>query len=248
MRSGRFMLYCTGMVLGMIRIENISVRYPDGRVAVRELSLKIAAGERVALLGANGAGKSSLLLALVGMAPLQSGRLCIAGAELGPKTLRAIRHRCGLLFQNPDDQLFAIRVWDDIAFGPQNLGWSKEETAAKTGTIMERLGIAHLAEYPPHKLSGGEKRKVALAGILVMEPEIVLFDEPTAFLDPRSQRELAKILSGLPQTCLVATHDLSFARAVCGRAVVLNAGGLVCAGEINDVLGDDAMLVRCGLL
>lgn len=242
------MLYYTGVVLEMIKIENISVRYPDGRVAVRELSLTIAAGECVALLGANGAGKSSLLLALVGMAPLSSGRLSIAGTKLDPKTLRTIRHRCGLLFQNPDDQLFAIRVWDDIAFGPQNLGWSKEETAAKTGAIMERLGITSLAEYPPHKLSGGEKRKVALAGVLVMEPEIILFDEPTAFLDPCSQRELTEILCSLPQTCLVATHDLSFARKVCNRAVVLNAGGLVCEGEINNVLKDDAMLLRCGLM
>lgn len=232
----------------MIAIENISVKYPDGREALKDLSLNIAAGERVALLGANGAGKSSLLLALVGLAPLHSGKLSVAGTELGPKTVKTIRRRCGLLFQNPDDQLFSVRVWDDIAFGPQNLGWAKDEIAGRTDAIMSRLGITHLKEYPPHKLSGGEKRKVALAGILVMDPEVILFDEPTAFLDPRSQRELADIIAGLPQTCLVATHDLSFAQNVCDRAVILNEGALVCAGAINDMLKDEALLIRCGLM
>lgn len=232
----------------MIAIENISVQYADGRIALKDVNLGIAAGERVALLGANGAGKSSLLLALVGLAPLHSGKLSVAGTELGPKTVKTIRRCCGLLFQNPDDQLFAIRVWDDIAFGPQNLGWAKDEIAVKTDTIMERLGIAHLKDYPPHKLSGGEKRKVALAGILVMELEIILFDEPTAFLDPRSQRELADIIDSLPQTCLVATHDLSFAQKVCDRAVILNDGALVYADAINDVLKDEALLTRCGLM
>ena len=235
------------MVLGMIKIENISVQYPDGRMALQDLSLNVAAGERMALLGANGAGKSSLLLALVGLAPLTAGNLAIAGTGLTAKTAGTIRRQCGLLFQNPDDQLFAVRVWDDIAFGPQNLGWAGDEIASKTMAVMERLGIAHLAEYPPHKLSGGEKRKAALAGVLVMEPEIILFDEPTAFLDPRSQRELAEIIIGLRQTCLLATHDLGFARKVCSRAVVLNAGRLVRAGEINAVLNDDAMLLCCGL-
>lgn len=232
----------------MLKMENISVRYADGRTALHDLSCNIAKGEHVALLGANGAGKSSLLLALLGLAPLQFGRITVAGVELTPKTLKTVRRRCGLLFQNPDDQLFCLRVKDDIAFGPQNLGRPKDEVEAKVNAVMELLGITHLAEYPPHKLSGGEKRKAALAGVLVMEPEIILFDEPTAFLDPRSQRELAELIGGLPQTCLVATHDLDFAQKVCSRALVLHTGSLVFAGDINAALNNEPMLLQCGLL
>lgn len=232
----------------MINLANINIRYPDGRAAIKDLSCEVASGERVAVLGANGAGKSSLLLSLVGLAPVSGGRLTVAGMELGSKTMRAVRSKCGLLFQNPDDQLFSVKVRDDIAFGPQNLDWPPEEIAAKTAAVMELLGIAHLAEYPPHKLSGGEKRKAALAGVLVMEPEIILFDEPTAFLDPRSQRELADIICGLKQMCLIATHDLNFARKVCTRGLLLNEGVLVYEGEIDAVLSDEVMLTRYGLL
>lgn len=231
----------------MIKVKDLSIQYPDGRLAIKDLSCEISAGERVAILGANGAGKSSLLLALVGLAPASDGRLEIASTELTPKTVKTVRRQCGLLFQNPDDQMFSVKVWDDIAFGPQNLGWSKTVIADKVETVMELLGITHLAEYPPHKLSGGEKRKVALAGILVMEPKIILFDEPTAFLDPRSQRELVEIIIGLQHTCLIATHDLAFAQKVCARAVLLNEGELVYTGELSAVLSDDAMLLQYGL-
>lgn len=230
----------------MIIIDNISIQYPDGRVALRDFSCEAGPGEHVALLGANGAGKSSLLLALVGLAPTMGG-IIVAGVELTARTMRTVRQKCGLVFQNPDDQLFSVRVKDDIAFGPQNLGWSTEVIADKTAVVMDLLEIAHLADYPPHKLSGGEKRKVALAGVLVMEPEIILFDEPTAFLDPRSQRELADIIGGLAQTCLIATHDLSFARKVCSQAIVLHAGHRVYAGALETLLTDDPLLENCGL-
>lgn len=248
MRRALYVLFYVYGFSFMLKLENINVQYPDGRLAVQDFSCHVTAGERVALLGANGAGKSSLLLAMVGLAPVVSGKLSLAGVELGSKTHRIARQKCGLVFQNPDDQLFSIRVKDDIAFGPQNLGWSKVEIDAKVIAVMQRLDIAKLAEYPPTKLSGGEKRKVALAGVLVMEPEVILLDEPTAFLDPKAQRELAGIVGGLGQTCLIATHDLAFAQKVCSRALVLHEGRLMYDGSLGALLADSQMLERYGLM
>lgn len=232
----------------MIELEKIQIAYPDGRVAIRNFTCKISSGEHVALLGANGAGKSSLLLAMVGLAPVKTGRITLSGTELHARTMRQIRKKCGLVFQNPDEQVFSIKVKEDIAFGPRNLGLAEDVVSEKTARIMQLLDIEKLADYPPHKLSGGEKRKVALAGVLVMEPEVILLDEPTAFLDPRSQGELANILGGLSQTCLIATHDLNFAKKTCTRALLLNEGHLFCEGDLDAILADGNTLMQCGLL
>ena len=231
----------------MIDIEQLSVQYPDGRMALEGITCQIGADERIALLGANGAGKSSLLLCLVGLAPVTSGRVIMDGEAISPGNIKNVRQKVGLLFQNPDDQLFCARVRDDIAFGPQNMGWTAEEISVRTQAVMALLGISHLADYPPHRLSGGEKQKVALAGVLVMEPRIILFDEPTAFLDPRAKRELTGLFLQLNQGYIIATHDLDFARKTCSRAILLSEGRIIRSGPIHTVLDDQDLLVSYGL-
>ncbi|MDR1310804.1 MAG: energy-coupling factor ABC transporter ATP-binding protein [Burkholderiaceae bacterium] len=231
----------------MIRLREVSLRYPDGHLPIRDLSHHIPAGRRTALLGANGAGKTSLLLALVGLLPLHEGSARIADIPLEPARYRDIRQKIGLVFQNPDDQFFSTSVENDVVFGLHNLGLSAAEIQARTTRILHVMQIVHLRERSPGRLSGGEKRKVALAGVLVMEPEIILLDEPTAYLDPRSRRELCDVLRALPQTVVVATHDVAFAEALCSHAMLLRDGCLVQAGEMKQILEEEEQLLQCGL-
>ncbi|MDR2471118.1 MAG: energy-coupling factor ABC transporter ATP-binding protein [Treponema sp.] len=235
-----------------IRAENVSVRY-DGRdkaAALRGLSFSVAEGERIALVGANGAGKSTLLLALVGVLPLAAGTLSVCGIELdgtNKENLRELRRRAALVFQNPDDQVFMPTVEEDIAFGPRNYGASEEHIAAVTEKVLAELGIGHLRGRLSHRLSGGEKRLAALAGILVMEPSLLLLDEPSSFLDPRSRRRLIDILGRLTHTMLLATHDLDLARALCRRVILLKDGSVFADGMAAEVLDNEALLETCGL-
>jgi cobalt/nickel transport system ATP-binding protein len=233
----------------VIQVENLTVRYiPSGPVAaLRELSFRVSAGERVALLGANGAGKSTLLLSLVGVLPAASGSLHIDGTGVEKKTLGEIRQKAGMVFQNPDDQLFMPSVYEDIAFGPRNYGIAEPLIQEHAHSILESLGISHLMNRMSAKLSGGEKRLAALAGVLVMNPLVLLLDEPGSFLDPRSRRRLIGILHGLPQTQLIATHDLDLARKICGRVILLKNGRLAADGETSRILQDTALLEDCGL-
>ena len=218
----------------MIQVTDWSVTWPDGTRAVKDLSFRAAAGERVALIGGNGAGKSSLIRSLVGVLPGE-GQAKLAGIPVERKNYRELRKKVGVVFQNPDDQLFLPRIRDNIAFGLKNLGTGPEETARRVRNILQQFNIPELEERLAMKLSGGEKRLASLASVMVMEPEILLLDEPTAFLDPKARRNLIRILNRLPQTMLIATHDLAFAAEVCPRAAVLKSGTLITEMKTEEI-------------
>jgi cobalt/nickel transport system ATP-binding protein len=225
----------------LLQVTDLTVEYADGVRAVDALSFSLEAGESAALLGANGAGKTSLLLALVGVLPTHSGEIRVGGLIVNKRNLRAIRARAGLVFQNPDDQLFMPSIFEDAAFGPRNFGCDEAETARRVRETLAQLGIAHLAERSPLKLSGGEKRLAALATVLATRPDLLLFDEPSAFLDPRARRNLAALLAKLPQGKLIATHDLEFAEKTCSRILLLQKGKLVADGT-RELLHNPAAL------
>ena len=229
----------------MTEIKELTVEYGKLR-ALDRVSFSVADGEAVALVGANGAGKSTLLLSMVGVLPLASGSVTVDGVTLTKKTLGEIRRRVGLVFQNPDDMLFMPLVGEDVAFGPKNYGCPPEEAARRRDNALDAMGISHLADRPSAKLSGGEKRAVSIAAALAMEPSLLLLDEPTAFLDPRGRRRLLSQLRALPQSKLIATHDLDFARKICTRAVILQDGRVVAEGGI-ELLSDETALVKYGL-
>lgn len=230
----------------MLDVKNLTVTYGDGTRAVENLSLHLEPGEKCALIGANGAGKTSLLLSLVGALPAE-GTVAAAGVTLRKETLPQLRQRVGLVLQNPDDQLFLPTVERDVAFGPENLGLDREAVRQRTQAVLERLGIAHLKDRSALRLSGGEKRMAALAAVLAMEPQVLLLDEPTAFLDPRARRRLLEVLQSLPQTMLVATHDLGFALALCPETVLLRQGTVFARGESRELLFDDDRMEQAGV-
>ena len=230
----------------MLNVENLTVEYADGTRAVDGVGFTIAPGERVALIGANGAGKTSLLLSLVGILPAKQGAIRVGETLLDKKTLRYVRSQVGLVFQDPDDQLFMPSIFEDAAFGPRCFGCDEDETAERVKKALSSLNIERLAESSPLKLSAGEKRLAAIATVLSMEPEYLLFDEPTAFLDPRAKRLLAAILSSLPQGMLIATHDLTFAEELCSRVLLLQRGKLV-SDAGNALLRDAPALEAAGL-
>ncbi|MCL1790663.1 MAG: energy-coupling factor ABC transporter ATP-binding protein [Peptococcaceae bacterium] len=230
----------------MIQVRNLIVEYPDGTKAVDSVGFSVGPGENVALIGANGAGKSSLVLALVGVLLPAQGEIHVGETVLHKKSLREIRSRVGLVFQNPDDQLFMPNIFEDVAFGPRSFGCDEEETTQRVRAALSKLGIEHLAERSPLKLSGGEKRLAAIATVLAMDPDYLLFDEPTAFLDPRARRNLIDILGELPQGKLIATHDLAFAGEMCSRVLLLERGEIVADAGI-ELLRDGVALERVGL-
>jgi cobalt/nickel transport system ATP-binding protein len=240
----------------MLRVDRLYAEYPHSQLghALEDVSFAACAGERIALLGANGAGKSTLLLSLLGILPVHSGSIEICGVKLDKATQAEARAKAGLVFQNPDDQLFMSTVRDDVLFGPLNYdgAWprgdrSRQELEDKAAALLESLGIGRLQDRMSHKLSGGEKRLAALATVLIMEPHILLLDEPTAFLDPRGRRALIKILSLLPQTMLIATHDIAFAETLATRAIVLCNGRIRADGPLPAILRDTPLLDECGL-
>lgn len=219
----------------MIAMQDWTVTYPDGTIAVDHLNLKIQPGEHLAIIGANGAGKSSLILSMVGVIP-GSGQIHVDGVELNKKNLTEIRKKVGVVFQNPDDQLFLPTIYDDVAFGPRNLGMDEESVRYRVEDRLELLHISHLRNKSALKLSGGEKRMAAMATVLAMKPDVMVFDEPTAFLDPKSRRNLICVLQKLPHTMLIATHDLTFAAEVCPRCILLKEGKLFADGQAEDLL------------
>jgi cobalt/nickel transport system ATP-binding protein len=230
----------------MLKAIDVSVAYDSTACVVDHVSLEIAPGENVALIGGNGAGKTTLLLALVGVLALSGGDLFLEETRIEKKTISALRAHVGMVFQNPDDQLFMPSIYDDVAFGPRNSGVTEEKTRQLVEEALAGLGIGHLADRSPLKLSGGEKRLAALATVLAMGPEYMLFDEPTAFLDPRARRHLMLLMKTLPQGKLIATHDLSFALETCGRVLLLQNGKIIASGDGN-LLRDEALLQSAGL-
>jgi cobalt/nickel transport system ATP-binding protein len=226
-------------------VDNLRYHYPDGSPALHGLSLAIQPGERVALLGPNGAGKSTLLLHLAGLLPerrryLHShepgahphrhglvGRITIGDIHLGPETIARIRDLVGILFQDPDDQLIGLTVGEDVGYGPRARRWPKGEVERATTDALAAVGLAGHEHRSPHHLSSGEKRRVCLAGVLVCGPGLLLLDEPSSGLDPRGRRGLAELLTGLPATQVIATHDLALVERVCPRAIVIDGGTIV---------------------
>ncbi|MDD3228889.1 MAG: ABC transporter ATP-binding protein [Oscillospiraceae bacterium] len=212
----------------MLSVQHLSVKYNPAKEprALRDVSFSIQDGERVALLGANGAGKSTLLLSLVGILPAAEGTVQVDELQLDRTNLPQIRQKIGVVFQNPDDQLFMPTVFQDIAFGPRNYGVPEAEITQRADEILDALGISALKNRMVHKLSGGEKRLAALAGVLVMRPSLLLLDEPTSFLDLNAAKRLAECLRNLKQSCLITTHDLLFVKDLCDRFLFLDRGEL----------------------
>lgn len=230
-----------------LEVRNLVFAYPDGTRALHDVTLRVHAGESVGLIGANGAGKSTLLFHLNGYHAPASGSVRIGATEVTPATLADIRRRVGLVFQNPDDQLFMPTVREDVAFGPLYAGWSEEQIDAAVGNALTRTGTAHLADRPPYRLSAGEKRAVAIAAVLATDPEILVMDEPSSNLDPRARRRLIDLLRSFGHTRIVATHDLELVVEACTRVIVLDAGRVVAEGPTRAVLGDEALMLAHGL-
>jgi len=230
----------------VLDVRDLAFAYPDGHQALFGVDLHVHAGERVALLGPNGAGKTTLVLHLNGILSGESGdgagSVAVSGLPVTKKNLLEIRRRVGIVFQDPDDQLFMGSVRADVGFGPANLGLKGAALERRVMDALDQVGMADFADRPPHHLSFGQRRRVAVATVLAMEPEILVLDEPSSNLDPASRRELADILRGLDVTLLMVTHDLPYALELCPRAVVLSDGRVVADGSTYDVLTDEALM------
>lgn len=232
-----------------LEIRKLSYNYPDGTQALKEVSFALAPGECVALLGANGSGKSTLLQHLNGILPekLRAEQVFVDGEAVRQANLETIRSRVGLLFQNPDDQLFCATVEEDVAFAPRQLGLPEKEVEERVRRALGRVGLQHLAKRAPHHLSQGEKRRACLAGLLAYDPVILALDEPSSGLDPRARRELLGLLWDLPCTRLVATHDLELVVELCPRSILLDRGSVVADGPTLDLLNDEELMQAHGL-
>jgi cobalt/nickel transport system ATP-binding protein len=229
-----------------IEVEGLTYSYPDGHIALREASLIIAPGEKVALVGPNGAGKSTLMLHLNGILQGQ-GRVRVCGLDVTDKNLGKVRAAVGLVFQNPDDQLFSPTVFDDVAFGPIYQGLKKNEVEERVFSALDAVHMHDYAERVSHHLSMGEKKRIAIATVLSMNPEILVLDEPSAGLDPRARRTLINQLRELPQTMLVSTHDLRLVQELFPRTIIMDDGCIVADGLTELLLNDEALLNAHGL-
>ena len=228
-----------------LEISGLAYAYPDGNQALYGVNLSINQGERVALLGPNGAGKTTLVLHLNGIIPTMQGHVRVAGDLVDSKnaeSLKSIRHKVGIVFQDPDDQLFMPTVGQDVAFGPYNAGLRGLELEKAVKEALELVGMSEFIDRPPHHLSFGQRRRVAVATVLAMKPEILVMDEPSSNLDPAARRELAEIITSLDVTLLMVTHDLPFAYELCQRAVILSAGVVAADDEISSVLANKQLL------
>jgi cobalt/nickel transport system ATP-binding protein len=225
-----------------LQIKGLRFAYPDGRDALDGVDLQVEPGERVAVLGPNGAGKTTLALHLNGILRPSAGEVVVGGLAVNRANLREIRRRVGIVFQDPDDQLFMPTVRDDVAFGPANLGVRGHDLDHRVGDALDAVGMADHLFRAPHHLSFGQRRRVAVATVLAMAPELLVLDEPTSNLDPAARRELADILLSLELTTLLVTHDLPYALELCPRSVILDQGRIVADGPTHQLLGDAALL------
>lgn len=231
----------------IVEAQNLSFSYPDGTVGFREVSFRIVHGESVALAGANGTGKSTLLLHLAGCLFANTGTVRIGDTALTQKSLPQVRRAVGMVFQDPDDQLFMPTVLEDAAFGPLNLGMTEAEAVQKAEEALAVVGASHLKHRPPYKLSGGEKRAVSIAAVLALSPDILVMDEPSSNLDAVSRRRLISLLNSFSHTKIIATHDLDLAMEVCARVILMRKGRIAADGPIREVFGNVSLLESCGL-
>jgi cobalt/nickel transport system ATP-binding protein len=238
-----------------IEVEHLSFSYPDGKPALADISLHIAPGEKVALVGPNGAGKSTLVLHLNGILPAPmpqawmagQGRVTVCGLVVGEKTLGRVRAAVGLVFQNPDDQLFSPTVYEDVAFGPLYQGLEPDDVAARVTTALAAVSMQSYSRRISHHLSVGEKKRIAIATVLSMNPEVLVLDEPTSGLDPRARRSLIHLLRDLPMTMLVSSHDLAMVREILPRMVIMDEGRIVADGPTEQLMKDRELLEAHGL-
>lgn len=230
-----------------LEVRGLSYGYPDGTQALEDVSFRVEPGTAVALVGANGAGKSTLLLHLIGCLSATRGEVLLGGRPLTRETVAERRKSVGMVFQDPDDQLFMSTVAEDVAFGPLNAGLPADEIERRVVISLDRVGMRHLRERPPYRLSAGEKRAVAIATVLAMQPDVLVMDEPSSYLDPRARRRLIELLGAFEHTRVIATHDLELVVEVCARVIVLDRGRVVADGPTRSVLNDDTLMQAHGL-
>ena len=229
-----------------IEINALNYYYPNGHQALEDVSFTVNRGEKIALIGQNGAGKSTLLLHLNGIYSGE-GSISIAGMVMSKANMKRIRAKVGLVFQSPDDQLFSPTVFDDVAYGPIYMGLSSEEIQQRVFAALDEVNMRGYEDRVTYHLSVGEKKRIAIATVLAMNPELLVFDEPTAGLDPRARRNLIRLIEQLPQTMIAATHDLSFAKKSFSRVILMNHGKIVADGEPQTILNDEKILEANGL-
>lgn len=226
-----------------LEVTKLGFSYPDKADVLRDINLEIQSGEKVGLIGPNGAGKTTLFLSICGVLKPSCGDISVLGK---PVKSGDFYPEIGMVFQNPDDQLFCPSVRDDVAFGPQNMGLSKSEIEARVSKALLAVGCKELAERPPHHLSGGEKRMVSIAGVLAMQPDLVIYDEPSANLGMRSRRRVIKLLQNSTQTILISSHDLELILEVCDRVVMLDNGQIVADGDPRQIMEDEKLMETHG--
>jgi cobalt/nickel transport system ATP-binding protein len=231
----------------ILSVADLVYRYPDGTAALNGVTFTVARNQTVGLMGANGAGKSTLLMAVAALIDAE-GAVIVDGLRLDRTTQKACRRSVGIVFQNPDDQLFLPTVAEDVAFGPRNMGLADDEIARRVIASLAAVGLADVADRSPHHLSFGQKKRAALATVLSMRPPLLLLDEPTAGLDPRGRRELIELLRRLPGAKVIATHDFGLVRAVCDRGGVMADGRIAADGPVETVIDDRPLLARYGLV
>lgn len=233
-----------------VEVTSLHYRYPDGREALRGVSFSVAEGECVGLIGPNGAGKSTILQHLNGILPeriTEPPSVKISGLPVSATNLPEIRRTVGLLFQDPDDQLFCPTIGEDVAFGPRQFGYAPGDVEARVAAALEQVGLKGFETRSPHHLSGGEKQRVCLAGLLACSPRVLALDEPTSDLDPRAKRELKAILRSLPATKIIATHDLELVAELCSRVIVVDGGLVAADGPTVELLSNEALMLAHGL-
>jgi cobalt/nickel transport system ATP-binding protein len=226
----------------IVEFNNVFFHYPDGTEALRGISLRVTHGESVGIVGANGAGKSTFLMQMNGYLLPTAGTITVGALKLTNKTRMEIRKKVGMIFQNPDDQLFMPTVYDDVAFGPLNLGMNADTVKDRVMKALQAVGCADVKDKPPHHLSGGQKRAVSIATVTAMEPDILVMDEPSSNLDPKSRRSLIALLKGFEHTKIIAAHDLDFILDVCSRCLVIKDGRIAADGPSGVILTDRVLL------
>lgn len=231
----------------LLELKKLGHVYPDGTVALSEVSLRVTHGECVAIIGANGAGKSSLLLHLNGCLVASTGEVRVGDFPVTKATLPQVRRTVGMIFQDPDDQLFMPTVLEDVAFGPLNLGLPPTDAEQRSREALAQVGAWHLRDKPPYRLSGGEKKRVAIATVLSMSPDILVMDEPTSGLDPCGRRQVMALIKAFHHTRIIASHDLDMVAEICERTVILHEGRIAADKASSEIFGDEALLAQCRL-